>query len=892
MRFIAQIIVVWMLFAFSAFGAEPETFYPPKSIVPNFAKDPTIRSIKSGPWSDLSTWDQGRIPTDNDIVKVEAAHTISYGIQSMADLLAIGVEGKLAFDPDSPTRIKFGTLIVYPDGELEIGTQGMPISPDVTTEVIIADRALNNDPDDPEFWRNGIIVLGKFHALGEDKGNVMVQLAYEVLAGQSVIAFAGDISKWKVGDKIEFPHTKRDKIVHLWSFENPAPIPSNNEVAVIQSIGANNTITLENPLRFDHKGNQSEDGQRTFTPHAANQTRNVIIRSENPNGARGHIIATGRADVDVKYIGIYGMGRTTSDPLNNTVFDENGQVAINPDTGLLMYGTNQIGRYPLHFHHLMGPVNPSNTGLQGDVYGLAIVDCEKWCISFHNFHFGRMMNNHFSGASGAGIMTEEGNEHDNLIAYNSIFDTGTSINGFYDPRYGGVAGLEPFRPLGFKDFGYEGSATWFGGSDNRVIGNVCGGAAFACHMINQRISGFSLLNPRVPKHRGADIDNDDHWIQYTLNQFAPSVMEFRDNIGYGAAVGLWVSFSGDVGTISNTVLWNIRQDMVYATRNLRILIDGIVGINTFTDTFADNYRYHSKCFNFGNPRYATGHNTVRNAFMEGCLIGVDLPHAIKQNEPQLGIITPKTTVFEDSEIRSYVVARDHSGIHGYDKETFFKNVKFDAVPGAPVNPVTGVNPVAAGPSYFVGVLEGSISIATSTKRSRIIVEDFNGVQGDDFQVFFKHQSPGYVMTERKTPQGYVPPLDNCPTVGLTNQQCWNQHGVAMLGEVATCANTMALIDGYACPLGGSPLPPLSFEIDISGSSTAILGQPYTITVTPRNGNIDTILVDWGDDSVQDSDLTHTYTNACNHTVTVTAQSGTSQVVKTHNVNVTCACSGQ
>ncbi len=59
------------------------------------------------------------------------------------------------------------------------------------------------------------------------------------------------------------------------------------------------------------------------------------------------MIFMSRADVDLRFVEVREMGRTRMGVLDNTEFDDNDR--------LLKLGTNQIGRYGIHFHHYFGP---------------------------------------------------------------------------------------------------------------------------------------------------------------------------------------------------------------------------------------------------------------------------------------------------------------------------------------------------------------------------------------------------------------------------------------------------------------------------------------------------------------------------------------------------------
>src|SRR5262249_43476727 len=152
---------------------------------------------------------------------------------------------------------------------------------------------------------------------------------------------------WKMGQRIHLPDSRQ---VSNTEITGPySPRYETNTVAGVSADGK--TITLTTPLIYDHKGARNADGVLEFFPHVANFTRNVVFTSENPSGTRGHTLFTHRADVDIRYASFYMLGRTRVDPLDVTALDSNNNVAH--------IGTNQIARYPAHFHHCMGPVGTS-----------------------------------------------------------------------------------------------------------------------------------------------------------------------------------------------------------------------------------------------------------------------------------------------------------------------------------------------------------------------------------------------------------------------------------------------------------------------------------------------------------------------------------------------------
>ena len=85
--------------------------------------------------------------------------------------------------------------------------------------------------------------------------------------------------------------------------------------------------------------------------------------------------------------------------------------------GMVRTGTNQIGRYALHFHHDFGPGAPPN-GYQFTLVGNAIDDASKWGITVHNSHYGLIQDNIVYNSRGAGIVTEDGTESFNVFDHN------------------------------------------------------------------------------------------------------------------------------------------------------------------------------------------------------------------------------------------------------------------------------------------------------------------------------------------------------------------------------------------------------------------------------------------------------------------------------------------
>jgi hypothetical protein len=139
------------------------------------------------------------------------------------------------------------------------------------------------------------------------------------------------------------------------------------------------------------------------SPVAGAVARSITVRSENPQGVRGHVIFSQRADVDIRYADFMHLGRTKAiEPLHSTTFNATGVVT--------RIGTNQIGRYALHLHHVMGPAPGSGRPFQYQLVGNRIVGDSKWALAAHNSHFGLMQDNVCLQSAGVCYVEEDGSE--------------------------------------------------------------------------------------------------------------------------------------------------------------------------------------------------------------------------------------------------------------------------------------------------------------------------------------------------------------------------------------------------------------------------------------------------------------------------------------------------
>lgn len=746
--------------------------------IPDFGAHPTISSKQGGMWSDPATWDKGRIPIAGDVVKIKENHSVGYASVSDVAIKGLGIDGALVFSTSDNTRLRAGTTLVGRTGELSIGSLEIPVQAGVKAELVIANQPIDTVKD-PSQYGTGLLSLGKFHAHGQEKTG-WLRLAVEPLKGDMTLLLDSAPINWRAGDRLVIPDTRQTPLEYQQSTLPLVPIVMQIEEMVIASVdGA--LVTLTEPLKYDHLGARDSDDQqvtetwdgRTFKlfPHVGNLTRNVVLRSETTAGVRGHCLFAERSKIDIAYAAFVGLGRTTEKPLNNTV----GTVI----------GTNQIGRYPIHIHHLSGPINPTNTGYQFSINGCVVEDGLKWSIAVHDSHFGYCGGNVIYGSTGAAIMTEEGNERENVFENNFAVKCGVIKKQRYEPVYGGVTGEG--RPLAFKDFGWEGSAFWFNGNDNYVRGNVAANCGYAGLMYNGRSpSGFWFNSPKVPNFRGSD--HTDAWTTYH-NVPAPKIRECSNTEVYGSAVGAWISFAGSVGTVKNMLAWNIKQTGLYSGRNNDVYYDGLTLLAQQSVTNKNGYGQYNNGISWGATTYTLGHVRGRNIRVEGFTYGIPMPGNITPAHAFFPTM-PKATILENVTLRNWVNIELPTP-HNSSNNVVIRGLKCAQNHGPVINHLL----LPQKPSINT-TFEGDADGATLCLPARTLIYDYQ-VAGDNIEIFFPEQAPDFVMKKRSHA---TTKNNNCPTVGLTNQQCMVAHAVAYRGHVARCTDTRPEIRGFVCDI--------------------------------------------------------------------------------------------
>jgi hypothetical protein len=535
-----------------------------------------------------------------------------------------------------------------------------------------------------------------------------VRLAAEPLARHSTLQVEEAVSGWKTGDKLVLPDTRQLR----QNERGTNYVPQWEELTLAAVSGRSVSVTT--PLRFDHRGARTAGERVEFLPHVGNVTRNVTIRSENPKGTRGHVIFVMHPDVDIRYAAFTELGRTQMGVLNNTEYGGDGSVR--------RVGTNQIGRYSLHFHHAFGPRTPTPSGYQFTLIGNAVDDASKWGITIHNSHFGLIRDNVVYNSRGAGIVTEDGNESFNIFEHN--FALRSEGSGEFAPRsgYGGATG----------DPGGEGAGFWLRGPNNTLRGNV----AANVDVFGYGIAAGAIEAVRVPKFKGADTTKDGEFA--LIDAVDTPLLEFADNEAYGAIqTGIAIGWNG---VVKGLRVWHTSRNALTAFPADRLEIDGAI-VRGDTGVLSAPFENPTGVW-FNN--YVAKSVLVRNSDIQGMRVGVASPFFSRIDaEPGRG---DGVATVENSFLRNYVGIAVATA---YSPESTQAPVKKGVVRNTRFEPLTGVAP-ALYPAAAISMNYG-MSAGDTTRRDPLIVYDFNGKAGDTFRVFYSHEVPQAV-----TPACHIP----------------------------------------------------------------------------------------------------------------------------------------
>lgn len=471
-----------------------------------------VRTVKSGNWSDPSTWESKTIPKAGDKVVIRMGHKILYDVSSTEVIRGLQVGGELRFDPTKNTRLEIGLIRVQPGDEYSeegFDCDGHFVAQDKVVDMPLLEIGNANNPVHAD--KKAIIRLhyqegmkkdscpaivccgGKWETHGAKLDRSWVKLNKNLAAGDKTLHVAEAVNGWKSGDKIVVTGSR----THGAKNEK-----SDSEERVISAINGLE-ITIDTPLSMNHSG------EGNYRAEVANLSRNVVIESANPDGDRGHTM----------------YHRDSAGSLAYTEFRHLGK-------------KNTLGRYSLHFH-LAG-----ETMRGGFVKGNSIWDSHNRWLTIHGTNYLYVHDNVGYQSIGHGFFLEDGTE------VNNILDRNLAIMAKEGKKL-------PKQVLGFDQ--NEGAGFWWANSLNTFTNNVaaeCGRYGFryeATPTSAQKLE-FKILQPDG-SHKSRDIRTLP-FVKFENNEVHSSHGLYGVNLGEGVnRVGPDVSHPF---IVRNLKIWDIH----------------------------------------------------------------------------------------------------------------------------------------------------------------------------------------------------------------------------------------------------------------------------------------------------------------------------------------------
>jgi hypothetical protein len=414
------------------------------NLVPQSAA--TVTAVQSGAWSNPATWG-GRLPGNGDNVWIPNGVTVTVDTQEPGALRSILDNGVLTFAANVNTSLMVNTVVVgtdnnptdLPEGELDIGTTANPIQSGVTATLTFADLGPQSQlfPNDWQRLSGGLISMGTLNIYGSQVTPWLNM--NNAAAGATTLTLAGQPASWKVGDTLLIPGTSptatQDEQIKIAAIQNNADGTA--------------TITLASRLLYAHTATSGQAVQ------VADENRSVVIQSQdaaNQDDAAGYVMEMHNDAASVQYAALLNLGRTNKAvPLNNAKLDANGNLI--PSTG-----TNQVGRYALHFHRDYYP-GFTNNDPPIQVVGNFEMGSPGWGYDNHSSNVDFIDNVAFDNF-GAAFVDETGNEL-------GSFQNNLAIN---TPGVPNSVNLLINRSQQ-QDFGWNGAAFWLTSPSTSVTGN-------------------------------------------------------------------------------------------------------------------------------------------------------------------------------------------------------------------------------------------------------------------------------------------------------------------------------------------------------------------------------------------------------------------------------------
>jgi hypothetical protein len=480
----------------------------------------------------------------------------------------------------------------------------------------------------------------------------------------------------------------------------------------VQSVSADGlTVYLAAPVKYDHLGAYDLKGVLRYLPQVVNDSRNIMIQSQNFTGTRGYTLFTDRANVDIEYTGFCELGRT-----------------INAATT-----SSNIGdRYAMTVLDLIGPSTPQANGYQFTLIGNEVDNDGdgnpnnpsniQWGLGVRNSFYGLIQSNVVWSLAGAGMGVE---------------DNASSYNRFDGNFVGNIVGTG-----GRTQGQLSGDAFFFANPNNYMTNNIATDINSTTpdvysygYTVGSTFAGTAI----IPIAQGADPSVSGQSQQINMND--TPILQFSGDQVYGAVpsgMTVWgISTAGDnfyadaqLSVLKDYVAWNIGTRAFYGYPSDKVTFDGAVILDQ--PSFLTNVFDYSQGIAFND--YMTRNLVIQNCDIEGMQTGIQAPMMVGR------VTAMDTTVIQncylDNTVNIYLSPpRSVNGSGNLSPQTLdIINVLF-------ARPST--IPASWGNNIDLGyVTQDALGGSNMSIPQYVFVTGYNGIQGDNFQVFYsKTPSP-------------------------------------------------------------------------------------------------------------------------------------------------------
>lgn len=686
-----------------------------------------------GKWSDPATWSTGRVPAGGDRVRIPDGISIILDCDAVCDVLV--VDGGLGVDTDLATSLTVTTMFGLPTAEFQCGyyIDGEAHEAESKFELIFRDAPLSPVGDPKQYW-NGLIWFGRWDMHGRTK-LPYIYSADDWKAGERGFAFGHPVGAqlalyadgWEKGDEI---------IVHDTRETDSYDQCERHTVFELSGI-----IETKLPMKYNHFMGKNDNGFRDTPFRVVNVTRNLIVRNEKPDQkVSGHVMFLDHAEVDIRYVVFRQIGRTLNEKLTT------------PESELKNPGTsNRIGRYALHLHHLHKAFH-----VEGCVYdGGDLPNSKKWGIPvIHDCHFGTAKDNVTYNISGAGVVTEEGNEWANKIHNNTVILVhGKGGRADAGSKQGGLA--------------MQGCGFWCSAPGSEWIDNYAANCKNYGHIATCFYLGYFEHPDKPGSHTLVEVDGNA--------------------IGF-AAFSRNTSFACEYG---GTNWWTGTQGNKPRPALKETIFEDFSAVNCSTYCWfqypcADTtwLRFKTRGSKVALGFYGADYTAIRLRIVNPDMQGLRTGWSVSVNDG------PQTLeggwIYADACINLGVPWTSAANASGLYEQLVLVN-------GTVLKGKALLN-------RFFPTSLGSKTTNLMVKQS-LVVRAFQGEPGDDFEVYLLEQAPNYVPPKTIPNLTYPPAIKlvGSPEEGLTNAALWAKYKVAVAGKVAPCLTKRPGILGYTCP---------------------------------------------------------------------------------------------